>query len=305
MLCRTHRIFVSSLTLLLGITLIASDHGHAAAAPDARTGPLATQDQRDDRYAACEEHRRADRLDEAAAALHEVLAYDRKHAEPATVADTLEDLAGLDILRDRLGAAWTSAWESLKLRTEHFGSDHWSVKSAQSLLYAIDRLARLEPADRIRRSELERQFVVHFHQGAFGRAIPPAVEIERIERRVLAADQPYYANTWLNVGNCQFHLENYQQAQLLYRQALEAYEKSLGEDHPLVALACYCLGEVHEATGDRSQAADYYRRAVEIRGRTLAITSFEYRDALAALLRVLSPVQTESIQQDVSVNTIE
>jgi tetratricopeptide (TPR) repeat protein len=244
-------------------------------------------------------------LDDAAAALHEVLAYDRRHADPATVADTLEDLAGLEILRDRLGAAWTSAWESLKLRVEHVGSDHWSVRSAQSLLDAIDRLARLEPADRVRRSELERQFVVHIHQGDYARAIPPAVEIARIERLVLAADQPYYANTWLNVGNCQFHLENYQQAQLLYRQALEAYEKSLGEDHPMVALACYCLGEVYEATGDRSQAADYYRRAVEIRGRTLDITSFEYRDALAALLRVLSPVRTESIQQDVSVKATE
>lgn len=231
-----------------------------------------------------------DQLEEAAEILERVAAFDRQQTEgdPDRAAATLEDLAGIRILQDRLGDAWLAAQESVRRRKEKFAADDWRVASSQILLEYIDRLAQLDRSQREERSRLERQFIVHVHKGEYERAIPPALDVEKIERLVLKPEHPYYANTWLNVGDCQYQLGNYDQAEPLLQKALAAYEASLGKRHPYVAMACYGLGKVYEAQNDLAKAELFYRRALEIRRQQLGAKNPDSVATLWALAHVLA-----------------
>ncbi len=56
---------------------------------------------------------------------------------------------------------------------------------------------------------------------------------------------------------------------LLYRRALEIYEKSLGKDHPDVAKSLNNLALLYYAQGKYDEAEPMYRRALEIYEKSL------------------------------------
>jgi tetratricopeptide (TPR) repeat protein len=77
----------------------------------------------------------------------------------------------------------------------------------------------------------------------------------------------------------------------LYRQALEEREKQFGRDHPKTARSASDLGLYLRNIGDRSEAAPYLARAVEIDAKTLSPSSRLLAEDLENLASVSAPEQ--------------
>ena len=72
-----------------------------------------------------------------------------------------------------------------------------------------------------------------------------------------------------DLGNVSYRRGEYEEAELLYRRALEIRQRALGDDHPDVAATLANLGTLLESQGDHEQAALYYQRALRIAEKTL------------------------------------
>ena len=66
----------------------------------------------------------------------------------------------------------------------------------------------------------------------------------------------------------------------LYNKALEATEKTYGEDNAKVASILYLLGDVKESMGEKVEALANFEECLELRRRHLEITSFDIADTL-------------------------
>ncbi len=90
-----------------------------------------------------------------------------------------------------------------------------------------------------------------------GQSGPPLAErMNRESLKLPTIDRNKYAKPYRNQGR-------YDEAETLYREALETQKRVLGDDHPETLWSIYGLGCVEALRGDRNAALEWLRQTVE------------------------------------------
>jgi CHAT domain-containing protein/Tfp pilus assembly protein PilF len=237
--------------------------------------------------------RQQGKLAEAVAAVEKALAIERAvlgktHAD---VADSLELLADLHQEREDLAAARKVRQEVLALRRQLHGDSHWRVTDARLALADVERLARLDPAQRRRLGEADRlyaQAVVFRDQGKFREAIASMQQLLEICKQVLGEQHLEYAACLNNLATLYRSQGDYARAETSFRQALVITKQVVGEQHPDYARSLNNLAALAYSQGDFARAEPLYRQALAIKKQALGEQHLDYANSLNNLAMLYS-----------------
>jgi tetratricopeptide (TPR) repeat protein len=214
------------------------------------------------------------KLTEAIAAAQKMLAIEQEvlgNFHPDAVG-SLQFLAELHEAREDFAAARNARREVLAIQTKLRGADHWQVIDARIALEDVERLARMEPADRRRRTEAEhlnRLVIQLYQQGKTREAIALAQKALEIRKEVQGERHPAYAQSLNNLAALYYLQGAYPQAERLYRQALDIRKQVQGDRHPEYATSMNNLAELYKTQGEYTKAEPLYRQALQIRKQAL------------------------------------
>jgi tetratricopeptide (TPR) repeat protein len=265
-----------------------------AQAPEAKPAPLTKEQQeklkeRDQYDKEARKLQAEGKLPEAVAAAEKMLAIERQvfgdlHAE---VVESLQLLAELHEAREDFAAARKARQEVLAIQTKLLGERHWEVTDARLALEYVERLARLEPADRRRLTEaweLNGRVAQLYEQGKTQQALPLAQKVLAICKEVLGERHPAYAESLHNLAGLYRNQGEYAKAEPLFRQSLEIYKQALGERHPLYAERLHKLVVLYYSQGEYAKAEPLGRQTLEIYKQVLG----ERHPAYALCLNTLA-----------------
>jgi CHAT domain-containing protein/Tfp pilus assembly protein PilF len=157
------------------------------------------------------------------------------------------------------------------LRQVH-GPDHWRVTDARIALEDVERLARLEPADRRRLAEAQQlhgEVDQLYRQGRAPEAVPLAQKALDITKQLLGQRHPDYAQSLNNLAQLYRSQGEYAKAEPLYRQALALRKQVLGQRHPSYAASLNNLALLYQAQGEYGRAEPLFRQARDIAEQVL------------------------------------
>jgi len=264
--------------LLAGAALRPAARG-AEPPPDAPPDAGAQQQQ--------EELRRRDRLwaesqrlqaegkpREAVAPAEQVVAIERRvlgkgHEDLAV---SLDHLGSLYAELGQFAEARAAYREALAILEGRYAPSHWKVIDARLALADLDGLAKLEPGERRRLADAQRQnsrVVELYGQGKWPEAIELASESLQIVEQILGEKHQNVAAALNNLGLLCKSTGDYAGAERLYRRASEIWRETLTEQHPRYAACLNNLAALYEEQGDYARAEPLVRRALEINRRTL------------------------------------
>jgi len=103
------------------------------------------------------------------------------------------------------------------------------------------------------------------NMGRFEEADPLLQRALEIRRE--AGDPGDLAESLTNLGTLRSEQGRYDEVEPLLTEALIAYRAAYGDDHPLIATGLNNLGSLYLARGEFDQAADYFRRAIDLLSR--------------------------------------
>ncbi|CAF4456069.1 unnamed protein product, partial [Adineta steineri] len=81
----------------------------------------------------------------------------------------------------------------------------------------------------------------------------------------LPPNHPDLAQSYNNIGNVHYNMENYPKALSYYEKAYEIRQQSLPPNHPDLAQSYNNIGNVHYNMENYPKALSYYEKAYEIR----------------------------------------
>jgi serine/threonine-protein kinase len=248
------------------------------------------------------------RLQEAGAHYDTSLTIRRRHLDRdhVDIAQSLNNLALLDLTRARLDDASVLLAEAVVIFARALGPTHWRTANAQSNLGRVRLMqGRLEHAERLFRAALtahERGGRTTHRGAAIARHSLASVllrrghhaEAERLEREALAllrtqvdAQSPLIGYFLLNLGEAQQGQFLYDDAQRTFEQALDRLQNSLPDDHYRQSEPRLALGLLWMAQDEPRQAGPLLREAVRLVETALGADHWraaEARSALAACL---------------------
>jgi CHAT domain-containing protein/Tfp pilus assembly protein PilF len=284
---------ILGLVLLTDLRIVRAEQSNAGLSKDR---PLTAEQQqrlqeRDRLWTEAKQHQADGKLAEAVTAAEKMLAIDRAlsgnaHAE---VAYSLEYLAGLHEAREDFAGARKARQEVVAINTELWGAKHWKVRDARLALAHVERLVRLEPAQRqlLRDAKHLNQEVENLGgQGKYDQALPLAVKALEIRKQVLGEEHPDYTTSLNNLGWIYRDQGDYAQAEPLLRAALEIRKQVLGENHPWYALSLTNLAILYKLRRDYTKAEPLYRLALEVRRQALGDKHPNYAASLNNLAEV-------------------
>jgi CHAT domain-containing protein/Tfp pilus assembly protein PilF len=263
-----------------GLVLAALFAGQFALAQPAAADSLGQKErqerlkERDRLWAEVQRLQQQGKLTEAVVAIQKVLTIERAvlgktHAD---VADSLKLLAKLQEEREDFAAARAARQEVLALRRQLHGDGHWRVIDARAALAEVERLARLDSAQRRQLREAQRlsvKVVALYRQGQYREAIQSAQQVLAIRQRVPGEQQPAYATSLNNLAMLYQSQGDYARAEPLLRQALAIKKQALGEQHPDYAESLNNLAMLYHSQGDYARAEPLYRQALAIQKQAL------------------------------------
>ncbi|MGH9798051.1 MAG: tetratricopeptide repeat protein, partial [Candidatus Polarisedimenticolia bacterium] len=210
----------------------------------------------------------------------------RRDLQPAgsvEIAESLRQLAGLEVDTGEYGRAVTLLEEALAMRRAIDREDTAEVgvvlHDLGHALYRMDRLEEAQPLYRralgiFERSPGERGDDLAAVTSSLAQLLHTRGDFEGAEslcRRALAlrqealgADHPDVAETRHNLAAVLHDRRRLDEAELLYRESLAASERTQGPDHPDVADTLVNLARLLREKGDRSGAEDLLRRTLAI-----------------------------------------
>ena len=166
--------------------------------------------------------------------------------DDSKVAESLYDLADVELQRGAYAEAGTLLRRTLAIRQERLGADHPQVAEVH---YGLA--------------------ILHFYLGEYS-------EAEALFRRALAMwegvlepEDPALASGLNDLATLLYTQGQYEESAALFQRALDLWQETLGEDHHYVATALNNIGAAYKSLGDYTQAEPHYRRALELWGRTL------------------------------------
>ena len=110
-------------------------------------------------------------------------------------------------------------------------------------------------------------------QGDFVSAEDPARKAWEISRVLLGEDDPRTMRDAAAYAGILVDLGKLEASELIYRRALEIFEKTYGPEHYEVAVTLHGLGAALAARGAFQEAEDHYRRALAIKEKRLGADS--------------------------------
>jgi tetratricopeptide (TPR) repeat protein len=198
-------------------------------------------------------------------------------SSPARASETVEDLiAGghfaeaLPILEAARDAAAVSGRRDREVATvfNNLGSVYGELgrtRDAQSMyersLALRHDLGELETRDVAR--TLNNLGAVYWELGMFARARETLERAADLETR-LGADQVNIARVWINLGMVHQSEQHWDEAETMFRKALDARERTLGSSHREVAVALNNLGVLLQTRKRFDEAGPLLERAVHI-----------------------------------------
>jgi tetratricopeptide (TPR) repeat protein len=218
------------------------------------------------------------------------------------VAESLNNLAALDVVTDRLAQARPlleralAIWERTlgtkdpgfavilhNLADFHLGQGRYA--EAQSLLERAVAIAEtaLGPDHSIVASALNLLAKLYRQQGRYAEAQGLAERVLAIREGTLGPDHPDVAQTLNNLARICLQLGRYAQALPLAQRALAIREKAFGPDHPGVAHSLSTLAELHRQQQRFAEARRLHERALAIREKVLGPDHVDVAESLASL----------------------
>lgn len=186
--------------------------------------------------------------------------YHGKHLE---IAQTCKSLGTLYLKQRDLAQAEENFRAAVQLYQELAGKDHPDTARALVDLAVSDKIAR-KPNDAI--ANLQR--AAEIFSSALGKDAPDTVDAIHVLATVLP-----------DVGD-------YAQAERLYRQVLQSYQKSFSENDQRIGLVFMQLGTLYISWNDFGNAETYLRRALKIYQETLGKSHSDTAGILSMLAMV-------------------
>jgi CHAT domain-containing protein/tetratricopeptide (TPR) repeat protein len=216
----------------------------------------------------------AGKVAEAIAAAEAAVAIERKvlPAGHPDLADSLDRLAGLYLVREDFPAARAARQEALEILRKCYGETHWKVTDARRALEDVDRRAAMTGDQRRKLAEAERldgEVLALYLAGKYGEAATVARRVLALRQEVLGERHPDAAASLFNLGLLCSRLGDHAAARSLLERAVEARRALGGERHPSMAQALFELAEVRSARGDLDAALPLHERALALRKELL------------------------------------
>jgi tetratricopeptide (TPR) repeat protein len=167
-------------------------------------------------------------------------------AEHPSVAESLWPLASLLTGQGRFLQAQALAERALVVKEQALGSTHYEVGLVLNILGPI-----------------------LMYEGNYAQAEQILQRAQRLFEQALAPDHFFLASTKMHLVGLYYRQTAYIQAGILCQQAVELYERHLGSNHPLLASSLRVKGLIAVAEQHYRQAADCFRKSIQIYGKLL------------------------------------
>ncbi|HWC89495.1 MAG TPA: tetratricopeptide repeat protein, partial [Pirellulales bacterium] len=268
----------------------------AVAAPESaasKAARLAALDERNQYDRETRQHAAAGRLDEAIATALKMLEIERKVLgdEHEDADGSREWLASLYALAGRSADAEKTARQLVERHSRQFGEQHWRTRSSKDLLKLVERVVKLDVAQRNDLKQADRdwqQAMLLYNNRKYEPALAPLRRAAEARRKLLgdslaACGQPF----WI-LGQANAELGRPADARTAYEQAIELFRRALGDKHPQIAACLHAIGNVQSELGSPEKAAAAHRQAWELRHELLGAEHANTRASLAGLSQDLS-----------------
>jgi tetratricopeptide (TPR) repeat protein len=188
------------------------------------------------------------------------------------VAQSLAELARMQVRRDDFRAAVQARREALAVRVKLHGEKDWRVTDARLDLDDGERMTKLPPRSLQRLREataLTDQVESLWQRGRWREALPLARRA--LEARVEILGEKHRASIWSksNLALVYQAMGDSRKALTLLEQALALRKKLLGEEHPDYATSLYNLAWLYQAMGDSRKALPLYEQARDLAKKVL------------------------------------
>ena len=143
-------------------------------------------------------------------------------------------------------------------------------------------------------ARLFEHYVILYEQERYEAAIAPATELCELEQKIGGSNSAGYAISIANLASLYQHINNFQAAEPLYRQALDIWRATVGEHHPDYVISLNNLAVLYFDMGDYHAAKPLYRQALDIVRETLGERHPNYAiglNNLAALYKDIKDYQ--------------
>ena len=222
------------------------------------------------------------------------------------VAQSLNHLARVQMLRAEYGDAEQKHRRALDLRRELLGEPHVEVAASMNDLGdVLTRMGKFEEGEQwlnralsMRRNlldidhpdiaqSLEDLALNIYDQGDYERPVPLLREAVAIRQRVQGDPHPDLAEVLHNLGNVLYDLGEYAETERLWTEALEMKRKLLPDVHPEIATGINNLAYVLHDQGEYEKAEVMYRDVIAMRRQLLGDFHPEIGSALNNLAYLL------------------
>ena len=111
---------------------------------------------------------------------------------------------------------------------------------------------------------------------AFKVSIALLEAILSIQQQILGTEHLEYAISLHNLAYVYSEIDNYGQAEILYKEALFLKEKILGVEHPTYVESLHNLAFVYSKMGNYEQAEEFYEQVLQVKGKVLGVDHPDY-----------------------------
>lgn len=213
-------------------------------------------------------------------------AFGESHEE---VLSGLQVLAQLHELREDFSAARKVWQEVVAIRGRLQGQKHWRVAEVRVRLADVERLARMDRAQRGRVGQANRlnaRALQLLRAERPREALPLAREALATRKELLGEAHPAHADSLNTLGYLHLKVGDYPRARELFERALQITKDAVGEDHPACATCLDYLAHLCLATGEYARARAPAERALHLRKRALGEGHAQYAEGLSTLAAV-------------------
>ena len=85
----------------------------------------------------------------------------------------------------------------------------------------------------------------------------------------LGKNHPYVAGDYVSLGNVQFYLHRWKEAENYYQKAFNIYSINFGEEHQKISYSNWLLGRLYWEMDQIEKAKHHYRQAISISKKVL------------------------------------
>jgi CHAT domain-containing protein/Tfp pilus assembly protein PilF len=200
--------------------------------------------------------------------LQRALFGDRTTAE----AESLEQIALIERLRQHWAPARAAAAEALGIRQTVFGENDWRAINARLLVADIERWSTLTAEQRAQLAKADQLLTEVSRlrgQGKYREALPLALQGLALRRQVLGDVHRATADALNALALLYSNMGEFARAESFYQQAVDIAGKTLGKDHPDFATTLQGLAVLYDNRGDYARAEPLFKQSMEIDKKAL------------------------------------